>query len=749
MSFHHHEVLTWTVVCSNSKQPTKTVKYRFDKADYDKMRSSFAAIDWNTELSNLSLEDTWNFVKYSIREAIRRFVPRTRPGMAKKPGSGRPPWMTAEVRLAVNSKSKAFQKYKKSREGKDYDCYIMARNKAKAEVRAAVKNYEKSIADGSKHNSKLFYNYVNSKVKGNTTFPDIINASGVNISDNVDKANEFNNFFCSVFTDENPESELADNERRGTAELVDIEFSCEDVGRILMNLKPDKSSGPDEVHPKVLKECAAELTYPLYVLFERSMQTGRVPAEWKIANVTPIHKKGIKSDVNNYRPISLTSTICKVMERIVRKNILNHMLDNNLISKVQHGFLPGRSCSTQLLEMLDKCTEILDKGGSVDIIYLDLAKAFDTVPHRRLLMKLRSYGVGGRVVDWLGDFLIGRQQRVMVNGDGSRWSPVTSGVPQGSVLGPILFVCYINDMPEVVKALLYLYADDAKLMREVNEDTEVRYLQEDMGELQLWTDESLLRYNSAKCKVLHLGSRNMRGRYFVNVKEEAQELTPSDLEKDLGVWVDEGLKFDKHINKTVTRANQILGLINRTFSYKDINVIKKLYTSLVRPHLEYCNVVWSPRYKKDVQIIETVQKRATRMIRDIRDLPHEERLKRMQLPSMVYRRYRGDMIEVYKYLTGRNYMSREDFIPLAEDNTRRGHSRKLLKRYCRTGLRQHFFSYRVVNGWNILPEDVVMAPTTNTFKNRIARVWRESCYITDPDVFGRRTEMISPRAGTA
>ena len=212
-----------------------------------------------------------------------------------------------------------------------------------------------------------------------------------------------------------------------------------------------------------------ELTEPLYALFRQSLNEGRLPQSWKDGHVTPIFKKGSRTKVENYRPVSLTSVICKVMEKIMRKALIEHMITNKLLSDSQHGFIQGRSCTTQLLQVIDRWSEIIDEGGNIDNIYLDFAKAFDTVPHHRLIVKLQSYGIGGRVLDWINNFLTDRRQRVLVQGSESSWARVLSGVPQGSVLGPVLFVCYINDMPDTISSFMYMYADDTKMARVVNE----------------------------------------------------------------------------------------------------------------------------------------------------------------------------------------------------------------------------------------------------------------------------------------
>ena len=204
--------------------------------------------------------------------------------------------------------------------------------------------------------------------------------------------------------------------------------------RMLTKLQPEKSPGPDGIHPRVLKECANILAMPLPAVFKSSLKEGRLPQAWKEANVTPIHKEGPKSSVDNYRPVSLTSVCCKILEKVVRRALLSHMIENGYLSDYPHGFIHGRSCTTQLLKVIDAWTEILDQGGTIDVAYLDFAKAFDTVPHQRLLIKLVAYGVQGKVLEWIRQFLVGRRQRVGVMGVLTEWSDVISGVPHGSVL---------------------------------------------------------------------------------------------------------------------------------------------------------------------------------------------------------------------------------------------------------------------------------------------------------------------------
>jgi hypothetical protein len=368
----------------------------------------------------------------------------------------------------------------------------------------------------------------------------------------------------------------------------------------------------------------------------------------------------------------------------------------------------------------------------VDAVYLDFQKAFDTVPHQRLLTKLAGYGVVGDVLAWIGAFLSGRRQRVTVDGEMSSWAPVTSGIPQGSVLGPVLFVCFINDLPNVIHTMVHIFADDTKVYNSVDSQSGSSDLQEDLNRLQEWSDTWLLKFNAAKCKVMHLGSRNPKVEYTMSEGGSVKTLGVTEVEKDLGVHVDNQLKFSQHVDQCVNKASKLLGLIRRSYEYLDGPTMVQLFTSLIRPHLEYGNVVWSPRYKKNHTSVENVHRRATKLVPGLRDLDYPQRLRNLKLPSLLYRRARGDMIEVYKHLHGAYQLSGH-LLSQNLGTATRGHSLKLKKCQSSLSLRQNFFSLRVVNHWNSLPEQVVSAPSLNCFKNRLDKQWRKYRYVINPD----------------
>ena len=559
---------------------------------------------------------------------------------------------------------------------------------------------------------------------------DLADGDGNLVSDDGKKACILNNFFCSVFTKERlndiPKCEIRDK-KVGLGEVI---FTKDKVLKKLLNINPSKSSGPDGISAKLLKELAVELSGHIAILFQKSMDEGRLPSIWKKANVVPIYKnKGDKKLPNNYRPVSLTCILCKIMESIIRDELVQYLTENKYLSEYQHGFMSKRSCTTNLLATLDAWTEILDNGNPVDTIYLDFAKAFDSVPHIRLMEKVKSYGVCSHLFNWIKDFLVGRTQRVGVNGHFSNWSDVTSGVPQGSCLGPILFVIFINDLPDVVESLCQMYADDTKVFSNAGNQQLRDQIQKDLDNLVEWADKWQMRFNAEKCHVVHMGFNNINQEYYMKNHDslDMTRLKSTLEEKDLGVLVDNELSFAKHIAAQVGKANRVLGQIRRSFSYLDKDVMRQLFIAFVRPHLEFSNVVWSPHHKKYIDMIERVQRRATKCVPGLRDKTYEERLNVMKLPSLKFRRKRGDFIELYKYTHGL-YSVNESLIHYSKVKQTRGHSLKLEKRSHHLDIRKFFFTFRTVEIWNKLPEELVNSPSLNSFKTRFDKHFSHELY---------------------
>jgi hypothetical protein len=325
-----------------------------------------------------------------------------------------------------------------------------------------------------------------------------------------------------------------------------------EVRKKIRKLRKEAAAGPDEIGPRLLQELEDELARPLTWIFRTSLETGDVPMDWRTANVTPIYKKGAKKDPGNYRPVSLTSVCCKVMESVLRDKMMGYLTQNNLIGDTQHGLLNSKSCCTNLLEFMEVVSGAADDNVPMDVIFLDFAKAFDKVPREKLMHKVRNHGIHPELVRWINAWLTGRKQKVVINGKASTWKEVLSGVPQGSVLGPILFLIYINDLDGAVQngCVLKKFADDTKLGKRVTSVHDRDELQRALDALCAWAEEWGMKFNIAKCKVMHVGKNNPRYQYMM----QGETLSTTEEEKDIGVMVTANLKPAAHCRKAARTA---------------------------------------------------------------------------------------------------------------------------------------------------------------------------------------------------
>ena len=720
-----HVCLLWKYKCFDKvSSPKKNVAmYNYRKGDYEAMNDYLGSINWCEILSG-NVHNDWQVFKAIVQEAMVKYIPTSIP----KKNKTTPSWWSKSIDKAIKAKQQAFAKFKHSKSRSDYANYAAKRNNVKCKIRSTRKCFEQSLLVKLRSNPKALYSYIKSKQKICPSIGPLEKSDGSLTVDDEETAEALNQFFESTFTREDS-SNIPVSTSVSEDSICDIDITESLVLQKLLELKVNKAPGPDGLHSYVLKACASTLSLPLTILYTRSLSGGVLPAEWKQAHVVPIFKKGQRNKASNYRPISLTSIVVKVLESIIRSELVNFFDERGVLTGEQHGFVNRKSCFTNLLSTFEEWTSALDQGFGIDVIFLDYSKAFDSVPHHRLISKLSALGVRGNLSLWLSNFLSNRFQRVVLNGHLSSWAQVVSGVPQGSVLGPLLFILYVNDIPDLIKCNVRMFADDTKIYSVIRSFDDHLRLQSDVNQLLEWSHLWLLRFNIAKCKFMRIGnSAAFPYSMFDSTSNLSLEISEVQEEKDLGIWCTKDLKPSLQCRRAAAKAMQVLGLLRRSFKHVSGDLLTFLYKMYVRPHLEYCIQVWSPYLAKDIDLLEKVQRRATKLLPSLSNLPYESRLEKLDLYSLYCRRKRGDLIETYKILNGYYDIDSTSFFTFSNTTTTRGHHHKLFRYQSRLLLRHNFFTNRVVSSWNSLPEHVVSAPSVALFKKKLDDFWQESGY---------------------
>ena len=506
-------MIEFDYLCYAVVEEPQYTKYLYKLGNYQDFVAELLEVQWTQIFELLSVDDMWSYFHELFTQLVNKHIPTSDTHTLK--GAK---WMSNSALHKIKLKRKAWIKYKITQADSDFVAYTKCRNEATKAVKACKRCYEKGLVDRISTNPKYFWKYVNSKLKVKNSIAELQRIDGSFTNCDSEMVNILNDYFGTVFTVEDTGEVLSMGDKSSDNCLTTVVILIEDVWHQLTTLDPSKSEGPDGYHPHVLREVKEGVVTPLYLIFKKSLEDGVLPHSWKDALVTALHKKGDKRLPSNYRPVSLTSIICKMMERIIKDHLLQYFIRNKFITSRQHGFRPGHSCETQLIRVLDDWTSALELGHQVDVIYLDLQKAFDKVPHARLLSKLKSYGIGGKLLQWIENFLSNRRQFVHLRGSKSDWINIFSGVPQGSVLGPFLFIVYVNDMPNVVSSDLYMFADDTKLYRTITSESDCNILQQDLNNVIDWGNMWLTNFNLHKCKVLSFGIQvNVRNIYSMSL----------------------------------------------------------------------------------------------------------------------------------------------------------------------------------------------------------------------------------------
>jgi hypothetical protein len=703
-----HSIISIDILSNHTVQNQQDEILDWNKADNIGISKHLTDAKLAAQFQGKSVNDCWKIFTNTISNAVEIFVPKK-----KRQKSNRPVWITRRVIQLSRQKKRRFKAYCLDKTDENFRIYKTIEKRCKKAIRSSKRKFEKKLA--SNKNMKPFNSYVKSKTKQHSSIGPLL-VDGDLIYDNKKMADILNNYFVSVF---NKDDAVDLHQPNTTApQLTHQVFSEQKVLQEIDKLKPKNSCGPDGISSNFIKKFKIELALPLTIIYNKSIESSTVPDDWKMGNVCPIFKKGSKGKSSNYRPISMISSPCKILESLVKNEIIEHIQLHNLLNNTQHGFLHGKSCTTNLLEFFEKVISNFDEGIPTDVIYLDFSKAFDKVPINKLLNKVRSLNIDEKLVAWISTWLKNRKQRVVISGESSDWADVDSGVPQGSVLGPILFIIFINDIDDAadIIELLNKFADDTKAGQTIRSPEDNIKLQTALNKLLAWAETWGMKFNIDKCKVLHFGKKNPCFSYMMN----GVELSKSDAEKDLGIWMTRDLKPSVQCTEAYRISCAVLNQITRAFHYRDRFVFLRLYKTYVRCHLEFSTPIWSPWLKGDIELLERVQEKAVGMVSGLKGKTYIEKLKELNILSLADRRTRFDLIQVFKIVKGIDNVPLNTWFEFQPDRSTRGsHHLNIKIKFRKTDVAKNFFSVRAAKNWNELPSLIKDSPNLYCFKKRL------------------------------
>lgn len=578
------------------------VKYIFNKGNYDAINAEISEVKWQCILGSKSLEAAVDYF-YTFFLSLRdKYIP------CKTVATGRhyPKWFSPALKKCLKEKYKFQRKFRIYGNSADGQSFKLLRDRCKTLEKQCYRSYISSVENSLKDNPKMFWSFVKSK-SNISEMPCSMEFSGSVLNTGSSICNAFSEYFNSNFLDGPAQTICGGDSASSLASISDISVDINSVSKLLSQLDPWKSAGPDQLPAQFLIRCSKTISLPVSILFTKSLEEGTMPSVWKRAYITPVHKKGSRSCIMNYRPISKLCIISKVFERIVYNQLYSALKQS--FSSTQHGFLKGRSVVTNLVLLNDSLTSYMDSGCQVDVVYTDYSKAFDRIQHDLLVCKLQKVGISGDLLRWLTSYINNRSQAVVVKNYMSGWVRVPSGVPQGSLLAPLLFAIFINDIEHCFKSSqLLCFADDMKIFAPIFSISEAILLQNDLMRLDTYCTVNQLDLNPSKCSVITFSRK--RNLIDFDYCLRNTKLQRNSVVRDLGVLHDSKLLFDSHVDAIISKAFKALGFVMRNSrEFGQAKTLKILYCSFVRSHLEYASQVWSPRYLTYISRIENVQRR--------------------------------------------------------------------------------------------------------------------------------------------
>lgn len=700
--------------------PSNTPSYNFRRANFDQLTTLFFAQDWSALYSINNVEDAFEKFRNIIYDIFDASVPKT----IRK--NKYPPWFTLEIKNDIKEKEKNRKLYKKRKEQIYLENFKYLRSKIKRDINIAYGNYTRQAEGNISANPKSFWSYVNSKKK-HSRLPPVMTYNHTELFNGDDIVEALADNFKKVFNkDQNIDIDhfnyckFTNNCVLNTPKVLES-----DIQEAIKKLKPKAAPGPDNIPAYVVKGCSEVLVRPLCYLLNLSLSQCCFPSLLKLSRVCPLFKAGDKCDCQNYRPISILSCISKIFEKVLYKYIYNHVKTS--ITQHQHGFISKKSTSSNLLNFVEYTHEAFVNKFQVDAVYTDFQKAFDKVGHSIILHKLKvQYGFSDNFCLFIESYLRHRRQTVFYNGYSSSTYIPTSGVPQGSNLGPLLFILFVNDITTVVQhSEIRLFADDAKLFLKIRNISDCEKLQIDVQNIYKWSEVNMLPLNISKCSTMTYSFKSAENNIEFDYIINNDPLKRVQIVKDLGVYMDPKLKFDKHIENLTKECYKKNGfLIRNCKDFKNIKTYVTLFNVLIRPKLEYACVVWDPYYARYHHDIEKIQSKfyqfANFYLKLYNLYEYNIFIRSFQIVSLEHRRHYIKLCYLYKIL---NYYVDDSYIlariNISIPNAGIRHYRTFRDRLCTT----NYTRYSPINHMMILYNNIqflecdIFADSFSRYKN--------------------------------
>ncbi|MCG8048538.1 MAG: reverse transcriptase domain-containing protein [Candidatus Thiodiazotropha endolucinida] len=701
----------------------KTSIWKYEEANKMGLSDKLNTSDWSFINNSNNIDDINEEFKCKLLSAAEQFIPKIT--FTKRPSDK--PWMNNNIRRQMRQRNRLYTKAKHSSSDTHFRKYKEKRNEVITLIREAKKQYlqklQTSLSDPNTK-PKQWYKIMNeiTNLKNKNNPPPPLSRNGHVDIHPLDKAETLNHHFANISRVDSPPP-LPNLQYTPNFSFSNIEVGEQDIKDQLHLLNPSKPGGPDEIMPKLIKLTGTSLIRPLALLFNKSLSLGRVPTEWKMANISAIFKgKGSDQDPTNYRPISITSCLGKLMEKIIFKYLYNYLEQNNILTKHQSGFRPNDSTVNQLLEIYHTILESLDKGKEIKFIFCDVSKAFDKVWHDGLLHKLQKYGIGGNLLEWFKSYLSDRKQRVINEGYKSQWDATSAGVPQGSVLGPYLFLLYINDIVDSIQCNIRLFADDTSLFTVVENNNSIKLLNEDLQSIAQWANQWCITLNPVKTKsMLFTRKRNptQHNIIFNNVR-----INDDINHTHLGITLSSDATWTEHTNNIYDKAAHRLNIMRMLKYDIDRKSLTRFYISYIRPILEYGNIIWDNITLAEADLLESIQLDAARIISGLRrGTSHAVLYKELGWIPLSERRKNSKLMHFYKILNNETPSYINNIIDSynAHQTDYLLRNRNLRYPIPRTTAFKNSFFLSTTDLWNNLDDELKNCTSLYTFKQTIKK----------------------------